>query len=1100
MTAGTDALIQAFRPFVVDGIPSSGANEPDKTEIIAALTRLAVDIGAAQAGIHTEPTIAARDTYYATPANRGNLVYVNNNNGSATDSANGVYEYVSGAARLAQGFYAGLTAVVQPSVDDALAAAGFNLRSDALAFASRMATGEVTAVYGEAANATRAAVTGEYRLDGTAATAGDQIPLNGRYTKQSSGSPILLRTGSLDSQIAKQSETGASGAAASASASAAAALAAPLDAERRGKVSGINIFDFNRAVANTAIRLSDGAPVTFSSRYASDFIRVEPSSSISTLGALFGDGTYGLAFYTAAATANFISGSGVNGLAAGATVSVPATANFVRFTMGSLAIARATDVVRSTVAPTVFRAFDFLDTYSGPIDTRKRVAEVLPFSNLFDPANVVQGYYNVGTGALVPGGTYASTLNPVPVTPGAQYTFKELFQGNAAVGIVWLADDGTTVVGSNANNAGYTFTAPINAGFMKASWADTWPQRPASYRQMIVPGATLPAAYLSYDRVSAHGAAVVAQKRIEASANPVIDFYDPSQRLEDSSISAVGAVTVSNGNDLTNIIPGYPGCQRVSNVSIYNGSGSGGISFYDRDSNFLFLGYLVGGQVTTTSGSPTATLTAGTGRLYKGMPISSANYPAGTYVVDFTDPNGAIAGTVTFSANATASGTGVAISGGGLLRDVPIIYPDPACGARFLFSNSIGYGLQITNAVPAVGQGAFGLRNVRARQPLNGQPVITGGDSLIEGGNDAGGGAPPQYGVIQWSMRKECGFNLVEARGSGGCQTRQLFDDRGNGLGPVVSVTFTATITINQTTLTSVSVSSGTLVAGMRVSALNGMIRPGTTLVDAGGGSWSLSQPAAGSATATAMRAGTFANVRYYTDDSGTNSWGVWTGGVAVAGRADAQVVLGTVADTWVPTDFSASVTNGQTTLSGITVTRGALANGMPVLALSGVIPVGTTLVDLGGGSWGLSQAATATASITGRAGTFTGDLYDIFVRKLLAYEPNCIALLGTPPRRFDGTGNPNASTGANLADKRAGDPMNTQGVRLSQFAQMKLDWAKYYGFPSDDMFGTLGVNEANFQQYFNADYVHWNRLGNTRIWAPRWARFLNSQPLPLDY
>lgn len=201
MTAGTDALIQAFRPFVVDGIPSSGANEPDKTEIIAALTRLAVDIGAAQAGIHTEPTIAARDTYYATSANRGNLVYVNNNNGSATDPANGVYEYVSGAARLAQGFYAGLTAVVQPSVDDALAAAGFNLRSDALAFASRMTTGETTTVYGEASNATRAAVAGEYRLDGTAATVGEQIPLNGRYTKQASGSPALLRTGSNNDQL-----------------------------------------------------------------------------------------------------------------------------------------------------------------------------------------------------------------------------------------------------------------------------------------------------------------------------------------------------------------------------------------------------------------------------------------------------------------------------------------------------------------------------------------------------------------------------------------------------------------------------------------------------------------------------------------------------------------------------------------------------------------------------------------------------------------------------------------------------------------------------------------------------------------------------------
>jgi hypothetical protein len=123
MTVGTDLLIQAFRLWVTDNVPASGANWPNKAEIIAALQRLAVDIGAAQAGLHTEPTIAARDTYYATPANRGNLVYVNNNNGSASDPANGVYEYVSGAARLAQGFYAGVTSIVEPLVDQATAAA-----------------------------------------------------------------------------------------------------------------------------------------------------------------------------------------------------------------------------------------------------------------------------------------------------------------------------------------------------------------------------------------------------------------------------------------------------------------------------------------------------------------------------------------------------------------------------------------------------------------------------------------------------------------------------------------------------------------------------------------------------------------------------------------------------------------------------------------------------------------------------------------------------------------------------------------------------------------------------------------------------------------
>lgn len=157
MTAGTDALIQAFRLWVTDNVPASGANWPNKAEIIAALQRLAVDIGAAQAGLHTEPTIAARDTYYATPENRANLVYVNNNNGSATDPANGVYEYVSGAARLAQGFYAGVAAVVQPLVDQAQGyanAAAASAAAAASGLTSVEAIGRaVTPVTGTALNA-----------------------------------------------------------------------------------------------------------------------------------------------------------------------------------------------------------------------------------------------------------------------------------------------------------------------------------------------------------------------------------------------------------------------------------------------------------------------------------------------------------------------------------------------------------------------------------------------------------------------------------------------------------------------------------------------------------------------------------------------------------------------------------------------------------------------------------------------------------------------------------------------------------------------------------------------------------------------------------
>ncbi|MEE4452853.1 hypothetical protein [Novosphingobium resinovorum] len=93
-------------------------------------------------------------------------------------------------------------AIVQPLVDDAQASAGFALRSDAITFAPKMATGERTFVYGAGAS-THAAVAGEIALGGAAATPGAQISDNGYYAKQASGT--LWRVDDLESQKAKSS-------------------------------------------------------------------------------------------------------------------------------------------------------------------------------------------------------------------------------------------------------------------------------------------------------------------------------------------------------------------------------------------------------------------------------------------------------------------------------------------------------------------------------------------------------------------------------------------------------------------------------------------------------------------------------------------------------------------------------------------------------------------------------------------------------------------------------------------------------------------------------------------------------------------------------
>ena len=118
-----DQADSVYRDFKVDGVPASGENNPDKSEIRGLFSIVDVAVAAAQAGITIVADTAARDTFYATEANRTKLVYVNNNNGSATDPANGVYEYVGGSPRVAQSFYEGLATIVQPLVTQATTAA-----------------------------------------------------------------------------------------------------------------------------------------------------------------------------------------------------------------------------------------------------------------------------------------------------------------------------------------------------------------------------------------------------------------------------------------------------------------------------------------------------------------------------------------------------------------------------------------------------------------------------------------------------------------------------------------------------------------------------------------------------------------------------------------------------------------------------------------------------------------------------------------------------------------------------------------------------------------------------------------------------------------
>lgn len=129
------------------GNPPSPTTKPSREGALAAFAELyeasVIAQAAAQAGITIVSTIADRDAFYATEANRGKLVYVNNNNGSATDPANGVYEYVGGSARIAQAFYQGVLTTVQPLIDQAALATTQAQKARLLLGAARLTLGDM---------------------------------------------------------------------------------------------------------------------------------------------------------------------------------------------------------------------------------------------------------------------------------------------------------------------------------------------------------------------------------------------------------------------------------------------------------------------------------------------------------------------------------------------------------------------------------------------------------------------------------------------------------------------------------------------------------------------------------------------------------------------------------------------------------------------------------------------------------------------------------------------------------------------------------------------------------------------------------------------
>jgi hypothetical protein len=229
------------------------------------------------------------------------------------------------------------------------------------------------------------------------------------------------------------------------------------------------------------------------------------------------------------------------------------------------------------------------------------------------------------------------------------------------------------------------------------------------------------------------------------------------------------------------------------------------------------------------------------------------------------------------------------------------------------------------------------------------------------------------------------------------------------------------------------------------------------------------------------------ANISRWVEESGTNSWGVAVGDNQ-PGRA--TVVLGELGDQWVPTQFNATLTAGSTDIMVTSIAFGDLVDGLPVLHSPGHLAVGSTLVDTGG-TLSLSVPAVASGTVTIIGGTFYGDLYDVYIRKLLTWNPKLHCIVFGILRRFDSTA---AVTNKGQSTYREGDPVNNQGVYLSEFNEAKKQFCSHWGLTFFDTFNECPINSIT-QAHYLTDKLHPSTRGVVELYGQYLARCINSVP-----
>lgn len=375
--------------------------------------------------------------------------------------------------------------------------------------------------------------------------------------------------------------------------------------------------------------------------------------------------------------------------------------------------------------------------------------------NLIDKSNTTVGYVSTANGSITSNASYFTT-QPMPVTPGASYVSNVSTPGGT--GYVWLTAAGAYISGGTLS-ARTAITAPTTAAFLRASFLllDDEPNfgTNITFKDIVqIVEGTTPPTYRSFGYADDYQAFGRGQRTARLYVPSRVNLFDRLAATISTLIARNGTTSSNASYFMTDYLPVRQGVGIALSVDFVPGNSSYGWQWYDRDLNRIGSS-CASVTANTTSGSPSLDVTAFSyGPLTVGTPISGTGIPAGAYITAVPAAGPGAIGTYTMSANATASGTGITVSGGGALATVAVMPPEGAHFARISVATVhinrlvVADGAITSPGVSAPGAysapGFVGVQDQMVNLPWARKNIALLGDSIMQ---DATGNNAMQDGI-----------------------------------------------------------------------------------------------------------------------------------------------------------------------------------------------------------------------------------------------------------------------------------------------------------------------------------------------------------------